>query len=198
MTNAGAQSVSHHLTLNIKAVYFSIIYSIYVSIYLSSSYFILTAGPAVSHGVRSTPGPLDGPLLSHSPVSFTVEQSHSLSTVPALMLQDQADEKQADFSTTETLRTQMENSTSDLHMVNMSTSPTANASVVFGGDDAASINVTERTPLDFLNVTMNAEPAFFEAPTTAKPLESSAEPQYQQVTTSSGDQDHQEQLKSIW
>lgn len=137
----------------------------------------------MSHGVTSSPWPSDVPLLSHSPVSSTVEQSHSLSTVPAQW----AEEKTADFSTTETLRTQMENSTSDLHMVNMSTSSAANASVVFGGDDAASINATEKTPLDFLNVTMNAEPAFLEAPTAAKPLESSAEPQYQQVSTSSGD-----------
>lgn len=73
----------------------------------------------------------------------------------------------------------MENSTTDLHAINMSTSPAANASAVFGGDDAASINATERTPLDFLNVTMNAEPGFFVAPAAAEPLESSAEPQYQ-------------------
>lgn len=140
----------------------------------------------MSHGVTSSPGPSDVLLLSRSPVTSTVEQSHGLSTLPELMLEEWAEEKMADFSTIETLRTQMENNTSDLHMVNMSTSSAANASVVFGGDNAASINATEKTLLDFLNVTMNAEPAFLEALTATKTLESSAEPQYQ-VTTSSGD-----------
>ncbi|XP_056896969.1 uncharacterized protein C1orf127 homolog isoform X5 [Takifugu flavidus] len=98
----------------------------------------------------------------------------------------------------EETRVQLENSTPDLHMDATSAQRAANASVVFGGDGAASNNATERTKLDFLNVTMNAEPALLGPPTAAERSESLAEPQYRQFTTSSGDKDHQQQLKFIW
>lgn len=131
----------------------------------------------MSRGVTTSPGPSDVPLLSHNHVNFTAEQSHSLSTV----LQERAEET----------GTQMENSTSDLHVDDTSASRASNVSVVFGGDGAASNNATETTTLEFLNATMNAEPAFLVPPTAAEPSESLAEPQYRQFTTSSGDKDHQ-------
>ncbi|CAG07548.1 unnamed protein product [Tetraodon nigroviridis] len=96
-------------------------------------------------------GPQTVPLLSQAPVGFTVEQSHGGSTAPAPTLQGWTEERMAEVSTAESLHAQLENSTSDLYTGNLSTSPAANASVVFGGDDAASINATQRTSLDFLN-----------------------------------------------
>lgn len=138
-------------------------------------------------GATSSPGPSAVPQLSPNPGA--TEQSHSLSTDRV-----RAEEEMA----TETPRTRMENGTGDHHADDAPAGQAPNASVVFGDDDASSINVTERTTLDFLNATMNAQTASFEPPTAARPSESSAEPQYQQLTTSSGDKDHQEQLKFIW
>lgn len=145
---------------------------------------MVTVGPVVSHGVTTSPGPSDGPLLIRDHVNLSAEPWPRLSTA----LQEQAEET----------RMQLENSASDLHMDPSSARRAANASVVFGGDGAASNNATERTKLDFLNATLNAELALLGPPTAAERSESLAEPQYRQFTTSSGDKDHQQQLKFIW
>uniref|UniRef100_A0A8C4IL23 Si:ch211-129o18.4 n=1 Tax=Dicentrarchus labrax TaxID=13489 RepID=A0A8C4IL23_DICLA len=117
------------------------------------------------------------------------------STIPVGKLNESGplEEMRAEFSTTLSPHTQMEGRSFNLHTDVTSKSQSGHSSSRFNGDNITSINANGTRFLDFHNATANisAEPVFLDSSTVPP------EQKYQQLHTTSGNKEQQEQATSV-